>query len=142
MRKIRIILFAALATILASCSITSKSSFAPDCTQLNLSMDDMEYLGDVTVSIDYDRYLGIFKKVHKINDIKYDGKKVERVKANVFQGGVAVNPMISLALPKVFETYPDADYVVFVSESSHTEVLFLGSEISVSARLKVYKFKK
>ena len=102
----------------------------------------MEYLGDIVVSIDYDRYLGIFHKIHKINDVAYDGKKVDRVKTNVFQGGINVNPMIVRALPKVYETYPDADYVVCVGESTHTEVLFLGSEVSVSARMKVYKFKK
>ena len=142
MTKIRVILFAVLATVLASCSISSKASFVPDTTQLNLSLDDMEYLGDIVVSIDYDRYLGIFHKIHKINDVAYDGKKVDRVKTNVFQGGINVNPMIVRALPKVYETYPDAEYVVCVGESTHTEVLFLGSEVSVSARMKVYKFKK
>ncbi|MGN0190698.1 MAG: hypothetical protein ACI39U_03500 [Candidatus Cryptobacteroides sp.] len=142
MKRFRIILFAVLATVISSCSITSKSSFAPDCAQLNLSLDDMEYLGDVNVSVDYDRYIGIFKKVHKINDVDYDGKKIDRVKASIFKGGVAVDPMICYALPKVYEMYPDADYMVFVCESSHREILFLGSEISVSARLKVYKFKK
>ena len=142
MKQFRITLFVVLATMLASCSITSKSSFVPDCTQLNLSLDDMEYLGDVSVSIDYDRYLGIFKKIHKINGIIYNGEKTDRVKMSIFQGGVSVDPIINRALPKVYEIYPEADYVVFVNQSAHTEVLFLGSERSLSARLKVYKFKK
>ncbi len=142
MRHIKILVLAAMAVIAASCSITSKSSFAPDYTQLSIGMEDLEFLGDAEVSVEYDRYLGIFRKLNKINGVEYDGKQVDKVTGFVFQGNVIPDAMLGRALPKVYETYPDAEYIVFVNQSKHKEILFLGAEVEVKARVKVYKFRQ
>ena len=144
MKLYKMILLAAFALALASCRTVSKSSFAPDTTQLNIAMDDLVYLGEVEVSVDFDKYLGIFRRIEKINGVEYDGKKRQSasVSLNAFVGGVAINPVVCRALPKVYETYPETDYIIVVGQTVQREIMFLGSENVVKARVKAYKFKK
>lgn len=144
MKCIRTIMIAVTALILASCSITSKSSFAPDRTQLNIEMSDLAYLGEMEVSVEYSSYLGIFKKIEKINGVVYDGKKRDYAwpTASVFGSGVKMDPMVSRALPKIYEKYPTAEYIIIVGQQYERSALFLGSEVNVKARVKVYSIKK
>ena len=59
MKLIRHIICAAVITMgLASCSVTRHSAFAPGVTQLTIQMDDLEYLGESEITVEYRRYLG------------------------------------------------------------------------------------
>jgi hypothetical protein len=42
---------------------------------------------------------------------------------------------------KIFEEFPEADYVVISNQKRDITRLFLGSEVTVSAKVKVYKIK-
>lgn len=140
---VKIVLLAVAIVSLSSCSITRRSSFSPDRTQLNLAMEDLNYLGELELSINYNQYLGLFKRIESINGVEYDGKKQDSAYANasIFGGGVNADLLLARALPKVFEVYPDADYIIVVGQKKDKEVMFLGSEISVTARVKVYSIK-
>jgi len=143
MKWLRILAIVCFAAVLSSCSIAKRSSFTPDRTELNLNMSDLEYLGEIEVTVDYNQYLGVFKKIGAINGIPYDGKKIDYAKhsAAIFGGGVIPDTILSRALPKVFETFPGADYIIIVGQQKEREVLFLGSENSVKARVKAYTLK-
>lgn len=125
----------------SSCSIMRRSGFSPNSTRLELSMNDLEYLGDVEVSVEYSRTLGIFRSVKKINGENYDGVTRNYASASVNCLNAMGDPVLKYAFPKVYESFPDADYVLVVGESSSRDILFLGSEHNVKAKVKVYKLK-
>ena len=51
-----------------SCSVVSRSSYAPSLVELQLGMDDLEYLGETEISITYDTYLFIFSRIRLLPD--------------------------------------------------------------------------
>ena len=127
---------------LSSCSIVKHNTYTPDRVQLNLSMDNLEYLGDTEVGVKYNQYIGIIRVIEAINGKPYDGKVIYRTNyiGNACVSGCS-NTILNRALYKVFNEFPDADYIVISKEKSQTSRLFLGSEITVSAKVKVYKLK-
>ena len=128
---------------LSSCSVVKHNTYTPDRVQLNLSMDNLEYLGDTEVGVKYNQYLGCIRVIEAINGRPYDGKVVNYTNCvgntSIVKG--CANAMLGRALHKVFTEFPDADYIVISSEKSSTTRLFLGSEVTVSAKVKVYKLK-
>ena len=50
------------------------SELRPDMVRLYMTMDDYQYLGDVTIDIEYKTYLGIFRKILTVNGQPYDRK--------------------------------------------------------------------
>ncbi len=42
---------------------------------------------------------------------------------------------------KVLEKYPEADYFVVVNQSKHKTRLFLGAEVTRTAKVRAYAFK-
>lgn len=125
---------------LSSCSVVKHRSYSPDRVQLNISMDNLEHIGDTEISVKYNRYIGIIPVIESINGTPYTGKVFHHANiANAVSGCSDI--MLNRALYKVFNEFPDAEYVVISNEKSQVTRLFLGSEISVSAKVKVYKFK-
>lgn len=141
MKRYAIALFVTAVALLCSCSVTRQSSFAPSQTELELTMDDLNYLGDVEISVEYSKYLGIFTRVHSINGVIYDGKVRESAYARSYIAGVGLNPLLYRALPKVYETYPKAEYLIVTGQHASNKILFLGSERVVTARVKAYSIK-
>lgn len=136
-----LILIVALALAVCSCSTVRTSYYAPRQTQLNISMDNLNYLGDVELSVQYDTYLGIFKKINEINGVPYDGKVIKS--ASVPYSGYSFKyHILNRAASIIMETYPDADYMIICNQTAESHILFLGSERMVKAKVKVYSFKK
>lgn len=129
------------AALLCSCSVTRQASFAPTLTTMELTMDDLNYLGDVEISVDYSKYLGVITKVHSINGVPYDGKVMESAYAKSYIAGTVLNPVLYRALPKVYQTYPDAEYLIVTGQQESAKILFLGSERVVTAKVKAYSIK-
>ncbi len=125
-----------------ACSITKNSSYNPDMTMLNLTMDDMEYLGETEISVEYRTYIGVIRVIDKVNGERYDSSNRETA---VLSGGSRFSEspysVLSKAAPKVLKEYPDADYVVVASQTKHTVRLFLGSEVTMKAVVKAYSLK-
>lgn len=120
----------------SSCSVINQGAYNPDRVQLNLTMEDLEYLGETEISASYSRYIGFIRKINTINNELYDGKVIRHAR---IEG--KLDNVLNRATYKIFEDYPQAEYIVVANEKVETTRLFLGSEVSVSARVKVYKIK-
>jgi hypothetical protein len=99
-------------------------------------MADFEYLGETEISVEYRTYLGVFRSIDVINGEKYDGKKTVYTK---LPGCTSL--VLNRAAYKVWEEYPDADYLVVSRSQRSTERLLLGGEVKTSAKVKAYKLK-
>ncbi|MBR6345957.1 MAG: hypothetical protein IKR69_01045 [Bacteroidales bacterium] len=141
----KIFKYIALAVALAgavSCSVVSRSSYAPSSVELQLGMDDLEYLGETEISITYDTYLFIFSRIRSINGADFDPGVVKRAGlSNAKTGLFRLGRKLGRASYLVYEKFPDADYFVVTKQLSKKTVLVLGSEIETCAVVKAYKFK-
>lgn len=130
------ILSVGLMLCLSSCSVVRQSTYSPRAVEHNLCMKDFEYLGETELSVEYRTYLGVFRSIDVINGEKYDGQRVVHTKLP----GCA--PLVlNRAAYKVWEEYPEADYLVVSRTQKSTERLLLGAEVKTSARVKAYKLK-
>lgn len=144
MKLIRyIICSAALILGLASCSITRHSAFAPSVTQLTLQMEDLEYLGETEITVEYRRYLGFITVTDKINDEVYTRDGIKRFPIFINNTTYdALMPKLGRAAYKLVEEYPNADYFIVTSQTKQRYQLFLGSHVTAKAKVKAYSFKK
>lgn len=145
-KYINITLLLALLVSLSSCASVSISrrsdtiSFKPTEVRLDIDMDDFELLGDVEVSIDYRTYLGVFTSIDMVNNELYDQRNKQNI--SVSNLSLAYKGRLSKAMYKVFETYPETDYIMPVYVKNQTHNMFLGSSVNKVAKFKAYKFKK
>ena len=109
-----------------SCGSISKSrSYSFDDVRLEMNMNDLQYLGEQEISIEYTSYLGIIKSVEKVNGETYNpvNKKVLTMPRSCnFR-----NRNLDKAAYKLVETFPNAVYFQIVFETKHIDRLFLGS---------------
>ncbi len=137
-----LILLAACAMVFASCSTSRIAVSSPDVTQLNITMDDLEYLGESEISIEYRKYLGIFRYVDLINGEVNDRQETKTLK-------IASDPLATFHFPdilnraayKLAEEYPTADYYRVVNTQKKANRLFLGGHYEVRAKVKAYRLK-
>lgn len=139
MKRISSVILVLVATLLAaSCSIVSRSTFSADRTQLNIGMDDLEYLGETEISVEYSTYLGIFTRVDKVNGAVYD-RKVKNFTS--LHTNTVLARKLNIASHKALEDYPEANYFIVTNQHTTKDVLFLGSAKVVTAKVKAYKIK-
>lgn len=128
---------------LSGCGTLTKSEmFTPGQVQLNLDMDDLEYLGESKIELTYRRYARFIKVIDTVNQEPYDRTNVKEVSLYSQLGIAALSPEINKAAYKLVEEFPDAAYFQPVSLTKTKERLFLGSLNKVEAVVKAYKFKK
>lgn len=124
-----------------SCGSISKSrSYSFDDVRLEMNMNDLQYLGEQEISIEYTSYLGIIKSVEKVNGETYNpvNKKVLTMPRSCnFR-----NRNLDKAAYKLVETFPNAVYFQIVFETKHIDRLFLGSVHKECAKVKAYKLVK
>ena len=90
---------------------TEAAAFRPNQVRLDLTMQDYQYLGEVTVSAEYTRYLGIFVKIRSINDVPYDPRNTTYTTINM-SSKFYVSRYLHQALYQVTTQYPGADYII------------------------------
>ena len=131
----------ALVLGLASCSVTRYKAYAPNTTQLSIQMDDLKYLGETTISVEYRTYLGMICVIDQLNNVAYDGAEVKEFP--IINSGMTdkLLPNLNKASFKLIEEYPDADYFIVVNQSEERNQLFLGSSIKAKAKVKAYSLK-
>ena len=139
MKLFRYIAIAAVIILISSCSIVRKTAYAPNWTQLNLSLEDLEYIGDTEISIEYSKYLGIFTKYEKVNGEIYNG--LEQTYTSPSRGLPLLTPKLRKASYVLYDRFPNADYFIVTGTTVNKTKLFLGSEIEAKARIRAYKFK-
>lgn len=136
MKLFKYIALAVAVTTALSCSVVSRSSYAPSLVELQLRTDDLEYLGETEISVTYDTYLLIFTKIRKINGEDFDPSIVQYA---------TVSNTLGLKLNRasylVYEKFPEADYFVVTKRSSVRTMLVLGHEVESKAVVKAYKMK-
>jgi len=116
------------------------SEFRPDIVRLNLTMDDYQYLGDVTIDVEYKIYLGIFRKILTVNGEPYDPRVYHQTDI-AFRHNVKLGPLTK-ALYKVPETYPNADFMMAASMNDVVEHMPAGRIHKRSLTVKVYMIDK
>ena len=122
---------------IASCGVMKTNVQGPaPITQLNIDLDQLEYLGEKEITVTFDKYLGIFKKIRTINGADYDRS------VRVYSYIPNLNPHLYRAAGVVYDAFPQADYFVVSRQTSSRTLLFLGSEVEVKAVVKAYKRKK
>lgn len=129
--------------LMSSCVSQQKFSstfFKPDRIRLELSMQDMTYLGDVTVSVTYKRYFGIFVKTLQINGDNYNPRYQQKARF-ALNANIGCDPRLKKALYKVQEVYPDADYIIPASFNETVDKMIGGRIVTEQMRVKVYKLK-
>lgn len=113
--------------------------FRPDVVRLDMTMDDYEYLGQVTVEVEYKTYLGIFKKMVSINGEPYTPRSYRLSQLNLYPS--ANYTAFRKALYKVTDEYPMADYIVPASRSKHVEHMVGGRIIKEQMTVKVFAIR-
>lgn len=141
----KIFKYIALAVALVSaisCSVVSRSSYAPSVVELQLGMDDLEYLGETEISITYDTYFFVFSRIRAINGADFDPGLVQTSSlSNDRTGLLSLGRKLDRASYLVYEKFPNADYFVVTKQLSKKTVLVFGSEIETTAVVKAYKIK-
>jgi len=115
------------------------AGFRPNVTRLELTMDDYQYLGDVTIEVEYKTYLGI-PKIYTVNGQAYDPRFYRQTDI-AFGRFIKLGPL-SKALYKVTDTYPDADYLVPASFTDNVEHMLGGRIHHRTLTVKVYAINK
>lgn len=127
---------------LSSCSITRYKSYSPTSTQLNLQMNDLKYLGEVEINVEYRKYLGAITIIDNINGKSYDRYDIKHFP--IYSNNSLTDelmPQLQMASTKALEVYPDADFFIVTSQTKEKHQLFLGSSVTAKARIKAYSLK-
>lgn len=136
MKQLNFIYFLIAMLMLVSCgTLTTNRSYNPQVNRFYMS--DLEFLGETEVEISYSTYLGIFKKIHTVNNEEYDSAN----KNYTFLDDGFKTWGLKKTAYKALEEYPDGRYFQVVRRSKVKERLFLGSEVKETAIIRVYKYK-
>lgn len=131
-----LVLVGAVVMSLNSCTVRQRAvPLTPINAQVNFTMDDLEYIGDI---------VGTSEQSYALGFIAYGGRKYH---SGVLlpQGGLGVilpnNRGVNNALYDALQQRPDADMVLPVSFERETEQQFLGRRVNFTVRCKAYKIK-
>ena len=129
-----IVVVVAIALGLTSCGVlkTTVPGPTPDA-RLNIDLNQLEYLGEQEITVTFDKYLGIFKKIRTINGEDFDRS------VRVYSYIPNLSPHLYRAASVVYEAFPQADYFIVSRQTSTRTLLFLGSEVEMKATVKAYK---
>jgi len=135
MKKLRNILVAAgLVVFASSCTMNSKSVASSSLnTQVNLTMGDLEYVGEVTGSATQYYALGLPIGGRRYYTASTGGLAIP--------GAGLVNRGMSNALYDALMQKPDADFVLPLSMESKKNVMFLGRKEMITVRAKAFRIK-
>ncbi len=135
-----------LLIFLASCSnyktlsVKKTTSLSPDIVRLDVSLDDLEYLGKTEISIASRRYLGIFAKLDSINSESYHYQNKKMVTLNGFSD-IKLSGHMNKAAYKVVEEFPEATFYVPGNYTRKYHQMFLGKWIWKKMEIHAYKYK-
>ena len=145
MKNLKYLFMVGVAALLfTSCgTTTSTRSFSPQITQLIYSNDDLEFVGETEVTVNYSTWLfGIFYQIHTVNGEAYDSsnKKITQLSNGIYLP--VLGNKLAKATYKVIDQYPEARYFQIVRQTSEKEKLFLGNEYTKKALIRAYKIRK
>jgi hypothetical protein len=116
------------------------STFLPDMIKFDLTSADVQFLGEMDISVNYSQYLGFFKIFELINGQEVSARTVNTM-SMYGRRNVPLSPVLDRALYDVYMKYPEADFTVPVYVIEEQQNLFMGKKIKKTARIKAYKIK-
>ncbi|MDR1181027.1 MAG: hypothetical protein LBL13_03505 [Bacteroidales bacterium] len=116
------------------------TSLSPDHVRLNMDMENIELLGQTTISLTSRTYFGIFKTIDSVNNVKYDFREVKKVDL-AGRNSISLPRDLQKAAYKVIEEYPNADFYVPVYTQKQVRRLFFGKQQTRTAVVKAFKLK-
>jgi len=141
MKKVLFLLTVVCSVLFSSCGSTRHAKvFRPDSVRLEISMDDLEYLGQTEISVTYNTYLGLFDRIETVNGEVFDESDCKSANIDGFMGIMGVH--MDLAAFKVLEQFPEASYFMPICQTTSSNHLFLGREVTCRATVRAYKFKE
>lgn len=142
MKKLSFLFCIVCALVLTSCGTAKHAKvFRPDNVQLNISLSELQYLGDCEISVSYDTYFGIFTRINTVNGEAYNSLEHTSADITPFMGTLSSGP-VELAAYKVLQQYPTASYFLPICQTTTTTKLLFGSEKTVNATVRAYSLKK
>lgn len=134
MKLNRLIFSIVVATLFVFTSCTQKfksTPLAPVNVQVNVTMDDLEYVGEVTGTSTQSYLFGVLPVGERTNQVAQ------------ISGGFGLNLRRgeTNALYNALQSLPDADFVLPVSVESTKNVMFLGNKTEYTVRAKAYRIK-
>lgn len=142
MKLLKLITICTITIIVTSCgSISKTQSYSFDSVRLEMNMNDLTYLGESDISVEYSSYLwGAFNTIQKVNGEVYN--PVHEKKLYIPNGkSLFRDDKLDIAAYKLIELFPEAVYFQVVLETSDKEKLFLGNVSKKTAKVKAYKLK-
>lgn len=116
------------------------TSFVPDYVRVDANINDYVQLGETTVSVESREYLGFIDKIDKVNGEDYNFRDIKIIELEG-RTNIKLNGNIKMALYKVVEEFPGADYYVPVMKRTEIERMFMGKYIKETVTLKAYKLQ-
>lgn len=145
MKKVLLFLLPMFMMAFVSCSSMRTLEKAPAGSmtpevRLNISLDDIEYLGESTISVSTRSYFGCIKQIDMVNGEVFDrhNNTTTSLMGNL---DIKLHGDIALAAGKVIQDYPEADYFIPVSYKDEVTNLFLGKLSTKTMVIKAYKYK-
>lgn len=145
MKKVLLFLLPMFMMAFVSCSSMRTLEKAPAGSmtpevRLNISLDDIEYLGESTIRVSTRSYFGCIKQIDMVNGEVFDrhNNTTTSLMGNL---DIKLHGDIALAAGKVIQDYPEADYFVPVSYKDEVTNLFLGKLSTKTMVIKAYKYK-
>ena len=145
MKKVLLFLLPMFMMAFVSCSSMRTLEKAPAGSmtpevRLNISLDDIEYLGESTISVSSRTYFGCIKQIDMVNGEVFDrhNNTTTSLMGNL---DIKLHGDIALAAGKVIQDYPEADYFVPASYKDEVTNLFLGKLSTKTMVIKAYKYK-
>ena len=145
MKKVLLFLLPMFMMAFVSCSSMRTLEKAPAGSmtpevRLNISLEDIEYLGESPISVSTRSYFGCIKQIDMVNGEVFDrhNNTTTSLMGNL---DIKLHGDIALAAGKVIQDYPEADYFVPVSYKDEVTNLFLGKLSTKTMVIKAYKYK-
>ena len=136
MKKIKITYLLAGFILITASSCTTYNKMVtvtPINTQVNLTMSDLDYVGEVTGTATQNYVLGL----------PYGGRRyyVGSVGQGMLGGIVPTDRAVANATYDALMQKPDADFVMPFAAETKTQRQFLGSRKTITIRAKAFKIK-
>ena len=146
MKKLLLIASVLMMAFLTSCGSIKGYQKAPAVSmtpevRMNVSLDEIEFLGETTITVDSRSYFGIFQRIDKVNGITFDRRRNTAV--NLY-GNLEINipKELKYAAEKVLTDFPEADFFSPGVYKEEVNRMFLGKIKTETMVIKAYKYKK
>jgi hypothetical protein len=116
------------------------ASMMPE-VKLNVDLNEVEFLGETTITVNSRSYLGIFHRVDKVNGTIFDRRRNTSV--NLYgELDMRIPGDLKFAAEKVLTEFPDADFYAPGVYKEEVNQMFLGRSTMQTMVVKAYKYHR